>query len=233
MSISPLSGKKIMLDPGHGGKYTGAVGPAGTREKDVTLAICTDLAQDLVELGAEVRLTRTTDTEVYPGGTLKEDLNARVDLANSWPADLFISVHANSNESSKPNGTETYHARQASDRSKALAKLVQQNVVETVKLFDRGVKAADFVVIKNTRMPAILLETGFISNPEEEQKLANPEIQAQFADGVAKGVEAYFAVEPHIVPDGPPPQNVGQPTPDEEYYLAPGDPADELFAGKR
>lgn len=221
-----------MIDPGHGGKFPGAIGPSGVKEKDVVLGICTELFKDLVEMGADVRMTRTGDTEVLPGGSLKEDLNARVEMANSWPAELFISVHANSNEKPGPNGTETYHSRQASERSKALAKLVQQSCIETVQFNNRGVKAADFVVIKNTRMPAILLETGFLSNAAEEQKLADPAVQNLFAEAVAKGVRDYFTVEPHLVPDGPS-QVPGEPTPDDEYYLAPGDPADSLYAGKR
>lgn len=230
-SITPLTGKKIMIDPGHGGKFPGAIGPTGVKEKDVVLGICTELFNDLVELGADVRMTRMGDTEVLPGGSLKEDLNARVEMANSWPAELFISVHANANEKSSPNGTETYHARQASDRSKALAKLVQQSCIETVHFANRGVKSADFVVIKNTKMPAILLETGFLSNPDEEKKLADPAIQSLFADAITKGVRDYFNIESHLLPDGPS-QVPGEPTPDDEYYLAPGDPAEPLFANR-
>ena len=72
MSISPLAGKRVVIDPGHGGKFPGAIGPTGVKEKDVVLAISTILHQDLLELGAEVRMTRTGDTEVLPGGSLRD-----------------------------------------------------------------------------------------------------------------------------------------------------------------
>ena len=236
MSISPLAGKRVVIDPGHGGKFPGAIGPTGVKEKDVVLAISTILHQDLLELGAEVRMTRTGDTEVLPGGSLRDDLKARVDIANEWPADLFISVHANANEQPGPNGTETYHSRSASDRSKTIAKLIQKSMVEDVKLNDRGVKASDFYVIKNTRMPATLLETGFLSNPAEEQKLADPAVQALFAHAIAKGVGDYFSIETHLKPDAPlgPPTEGGQdPEPHFlEYLLAPGDPVDMLLVGQ-
>ena len=238
MSISPLGGKRVVIDPGHGGKFTGAVGPTGLQEKDVVLAIALNLEQDLLDLGAEVRLTRTTDSEVLPGASLRDDLKARVDIANNWPADLFISIHANANDSPAPNGTESYVARQASDRSKTIAKLAQNSMVEDIKLNDRGVKTADFYVIKNTRMPATLLETGFISNPEEEQKLADPAIQKSFAHAIGRAVHDYFNIEPHVKPDDP---EWTPPNGDElddglehlDYLLAPGDPVEMLLAGQK
>ena len=228
MSISALSGKRIVIDPGHGGKFPGAIGPAGTKEKDVVLSIGRELAADLVELGAEVKMTRSEDVEVLPGGSLRDDLKARVDIANNWPADLFISIHSNAAENTSAVGTETYVAKQASDRSKALAKLVHQCMMESPGLKDRGVRSADFYVIRNTTMPAILVETGFISNAAEEQKLADPAVQSLFAKSIGKGVEQYFQVEPHLKPDAPR-QESDEPPP-EEYLLAPGDPPEMLFA---
>ncbi len=230
VTLSPLAGKRIVLDPGHGGKFPGAIGPGGTKEKDVVLAVCLQLQQDLVELGADVRMTRATDTEVLPGGDLRADLKARVDFANAWPSDLFISVHANAAANASAAGTETFHARQASDRSKTLAKLVQDSMIASVGLKDRGVKASDFYVIRNTTMPAILVETGFLSNVEEEKKLADPEVQKEFAHAIAGGVRAYLNVESHIKPDES--QGPGPVPPDKEYYLAPGDPEEMLLAAR-
>jgi len=228
MSISPLSGRRVTIDPGHGGKFPGAIGPTGVKEKDVVLSIALTLQQDLLELGAEVQMTRSTDVEVLPGGSLRDDLKARVDMANNWPADLFISIHSNSAENTQANGTETYVAKKASDRSKSLAKLIHQRMIEDVKLNDRGLKTSDFYVIKNTRMPATLLEAGFLSNPEEEQKLADPAVQALFAHAISKGVADYFNIESHLKPDAPE-QSPGPQPPEEEYLLAPGDPAEMLI----
>lgn len=233
MSVSPLSGRRVTIDPGHGGKFPGAIGPTGVKEKDVVLSIALTLQQDLVEMGAEVQMTRATDVEVLPGGSVRDDLKARVDMANSWPADLFISIHANAAENSAAKGTESYVARAASDRSKSLAKLIHQRMIEDVKLNDRGVKTSDFYVIKNTRMPATLLEAGFLSNPEEEKKLADPAVQALFAHAISKGVADYFNIETHLKPDAPAAQEPGPQPPDEEYYLAPGDPAEMLIAQVR
>lgn len=217
-----------MIDPGHGGRFPGAIGPAGTKEKDVVLAVSKILEADLVEMGAEVRMTRSSDVEVAPGASLRDDLKARVDMANQWPADLFISVHANSAENAAAKGTETFHAVQASDRSKTLAKLLQKSMIDDVGLTDRGVKASNFYVIKNTRMPAALVELGFLSNPGEEQVLANPTMQLVFGHALSKGVADYFAVEAHVKPDGP----VQVPGDDQGDLLAPGDPAEMLFAGR-
>lgn len=215
-----------MIDPGHGGRFPGAVGPAGTQEKDVVLAVSKVLEADLLEMGAEVRMTRSSDVEVAPGGTLREDLKARVDMANAWPADLFISVHANSAENSSAKGTETFHSINASDRSKTLAKLLQKSMIDDIGLNDRGVKASNFYVIKNTKMPASLVELGFLSNPNEEQLLARPDVQVRFGHALAKGVADYFAVETHVKPDGP-----AQLPGDDGDLLAPGDPHEMLLAG--
>lgn len=228
MSVSPLSGRRVMIDPGHGGRFPGAIGPAGTKEKDVVLAVSKILEADLIEMGAEVRMTRSTDVEVAPGASLRDDLKARVDMANQWPADLFISVHANSAENSAAKGTETFHAVQASDRSKTLAKLLQKSMIDDVGLNDRGVKASNFYVIKNTKMPATLVELGFLSNPGEEQVLASPAMQVVFGHALSKGVADYFAVEAHVKPDGP----VQVPGDDQGDLLAPGDPEEMLFAGR-
>lgn len=233
MAISPLTGRRVMIDPGHGGKFAGAVGPNGVQEKDVTLAIAKRLESDLVDLGMEVRMTRSED--VHLAENLRDDLKARVDLANNWPAELFISIHANANDSPAANGTETYHSRQASDRSKTLAKLVQKSMIEDVGLRDRGVKASDFYVIKNTTMPAILVETAFVSNPAEEAKLNDPAVQAQFAAAIAKGVGDFFTIEPHLKPDmvyGPKDKEPEPGFDNHEYWLAPGDPVEMLLAHK-
>ena len=212
-----------MIDTGHGGRFPGAIGPAGTQEKDVVLEVSKILEADLIEMGAEVRMTRSSDVEVAPGGSLRDDLKARGDLANQWPADLFISVHANSAENSAAKGTETFHAIKASDRSKTLAKLLQKSMIDDLALTDRGVKASNFYVIKNTKMPASLVELGFLSNPGEEQILADPAMQKRFGHALSKGVADYFAVEAHVKPDGP-----AEIPGDEGDLLAPGDPAERL-----
>jgi N-acetylmuramoyl-L-alanine amidase len=196
-AYQPLAGKKIMVDAGHGGSDAGAIGPGGGREADVNLAVATKLKDKLVALGAEVRMTRTTDSNVaYPGASQREELEARVALANSWPAEVFISVHSNSAANPEAHGTETYHSRNASQASKDLAKAVHAEMVPATGFRDRGVKSAAFYVITHTTMPGILVETGFISNAVEEKQLLNPEVQERMAAAISKGVEKVFFTNP-------------------------------------
>jgi N-acetylmuramoyl-L-alanine amidase len=151
----PLAGKKIMVDAGHGGSDSGALGPGGGRETDVNLAVASKLKDKLEDLGADVRMTRTTDSNVaYPGASQREELEARVALANNWPAEVFVSVHSNSAANAAAHGTETYHSRNASQASKDLAKNVHAEMVPATGFRDRGVKEAGFHVITHTTMQA-------------------------------------------------------------------------------
>lgn len=189
----PLSGKKIMVDAGHGGSDPGARGPSGGRESDVNLGTALKLRDKLEALGAEVKMTRTTDANVaYPGASQREELEARVALANAWPAEVFISVHSNSAANAEAHGTETYHSKNASSASKRLAAAVHAEMVPATGFRDRGVKEAAFYVITHTNMPAILVETGFMSNAVEEGHLLNPEVQDRMASAIAKGVQKTF-----------------------------------------
>jgi N-acetylmuramoyl-L-alanine amidase CwlD len=201
----PLAGKKILVDPGHGGSDTGAIGPAGNKEANVNLAIGLKLRDKLQELGADVRMTRTTDANVaYPGAPQREELEARVAMANNWPAEIFVSVHSNSSANANAHGTETYHSRNASQTSKDFAKNVQEEMVPATGFLDRGVKEAGFYVIKHTTMPGILVETGFISNAVEEQQLIDNDVQDRIAQAITNGVRKTFYTNPAAVPSGPP-----------------------------
>lgn len=194
-NLRPLAGRKVMLDAGHGGRDPGAVGLGGTREKDVVLETTLEMARQLREWGADVRLTRDTDRQVAgPNAPKREDLQARVDLANQWPADIFISIHANANNNREIKGTESYVARKSSQNSVRLANLTHQRMVDDVGLPDRRVLRSDFFVIKNTSMPATLMELAYISNAEEEAKLADSEFLKKCATAMAEGVKDYFTL---------------------------------------
>lgn len=189
----PLRDRKIMVDAGHGGTDPGARGPAGSREGDVNLAVSLKLRDKLEALGADVRMTRETDTNVGKVGIpQREELKARADLANEWPAEVFVSVHSNSAANPAAHGTETYHSRQSSLASRQLAAAVNTEMVAATGFRNRGVKAANFYVIKNTTMPGVLVETGFISNAVEEAHLVDPEMQDKMAEAVSRGVETVF-----------------------------------------
>ena len=182
----------IMLDPGHGGKDPGAVGPTGLKEKDVNLKIALNVGKLLTDRKLKISYTRTTD--ILLGNTIGEDLNARVELANSAKAKYFVSIHNNSFSNKEAKGTETYIYGKGGQAEK-LAEAVQRNLVQITGLHDRGVKVANFYVLKYTMMPAILVEAAFISNPEEEKSLKEDIFIQKIATGISKGITEYLGKE--------------------------------------
>ena len=184
-----LKGKIIVLDPGHGGTDTGAIGPNNLTEKNVTLAISRDLRNLLSKEGATIIMTRTTDQDVaYPGASDIDELQARVAIANQANADLFISIHADA-FSESVHGTTTYYYP---DSDSSLAHFVQDSLVSQLKLFNRGFLPNDYYVLKYTKMPAILTEAAFISNPKEERLLGNRIFNQKIALGIYNGIKNYF-----------------------------------------
>lgn len=192
-----LAGRVIVVDPGHGTPDGGAVGPGGTKEKDNTLAIALKL-QDLLRLnGASVIMTRTNDQA--PTGsqyTQLTDLQARVNLANSSNADIFVSIHNDSYTNPDVSGTSTWYSSNnvsgQADESLLLASYIQNRVTDSLGTLDRGVRDANFYVNKYTTMPSALVEVGFISNPDEEVKLSNNEFRQKAANGIYLGIVDYF-----------------------------------------
>ena len=176
----------IYIDAGHGGRDPGAVAN-GIQEKDVVLPISLDLGRALQSMGYSVYYTRTNDVEV--------DLEPRVTSAESVNADLFVSIHANSlaSRNTGVNGVETYHAR-GSTVGKELAEYVQSQIIANTGASDRSVKAAGFYVIARTSMPAILVETGFVTNPTEAANLNNPSYQKRMAEAIASGIDQFMRV---------------------------------------
>jgi N-acetylmuramoyl-L-alanine amidase len=225
-----LKVRRVVIDPGHGGQDSGAIGPAGTREKDVALAISLKLAQRLEAMGLDVVLTREGDRFV--------SLEDRTRQANRERGDLFISVHCNAAASHALRGVETYTLNTSSNRyairlaarenatsergvsdlqfiladlatrantgeSARLAERVQRSVVGTLsqgydQVRDLGTKEALFFVLLGAKMPSILVETSFISQPDEEKRLADPTYQATVAEAIATGVEAYLAAREQV-----------------------------------
>ena len=186
-----LLGKIICLDPGHGGNDPGAVGPSGTREKDNTLAISLLLKDMLENNGATVILTRDTDRTVAnsPDST-SEELKARVEIATDGNADIFISIHNDSFTSNIGMGTTTFHYGDGD--SIKLAACIQKNLVTELGTKDRSSRFASFYVIRYAKMPAILVEVAFISNPEEEVLLSSTDGRIKIAESIFHGITNYF-----------------------------------------
>ncbi len=181
---------KIVIDPGHGGEDPGAIGISGIEEKEVNLQIAEQVAELLRQEGYQTLVTRKRDTFI--------PLERRAQLANQWSADIFISIHANFNYQQRVNGTATYAHWNSTQKNWALAWYVQSETVNRLKLKDNGLKAANFVVLRQTKMPAVLLETAFLSNPREEQLLVDRSFQLKAAKGLVAGIKKYFAKQSSV-----------------------------------
>ena len=217
-----------MLDAGHGGHDTGAVGPSGVREKDVTLAIAKKVREKLVAALPDLEVVMTRDGDKFV------ELTERTKMANDAGADLFISIHANANPSRKVRGVETYYLNITHDRysirlaarenaahgdessisdlqyiladlamksnvddSIRLGRQVQSSVVGSLRsqysdVQDLGLKHALFAVLIGARMPAILIETSFVSNRTEEKRLRTGRYQEALAQGIVRGVRKFM-----------------------------------------
>lgn len=220
-----LAVHRIVIDPGHGGRDTGAIGPGNIYEKTITLDIAKKLKTILeAETNCQVILTRTRDHYL--------SLAKRTAIANADKADLFVSIHANANRDHYACGTETFFLNFAKDKESArvaafenaasgkkmsnlenilkklmlhsklnesqrLAKDVQNNIIHELRPYyhcvrSLGVKQAPFEVLIGAKMPAILVETAFITNPREEHLLENHTFQERMAEGIASGIESYM-----------------------------------------
>ncbi|MFI5266201.1 MAG: N-acetylmuramoyl-L-alanine amidase [Chloroflexota bacterium] len=203
-AATTVAGQTIVIDPGHGGKDPGAI-DNGIQEKTVTLAVGQQLATILQAEGANVILTRSSDVNPAPNGTVDDDLQARVSAAQQAHANAFLSIHAN--ETADPNfsGATTFYGPACGfysgtklspddvGRSYSLAQKVQGAVVSRTHEHDAGVQNAAFWVLGNPGIPAILVETGFLSNKPEAGKLVDPSYQHLIADAIADGVNTFFA----------------------------------------
>lgn len=228
--------KTIVIDPGHGGKDPGAIGPRGLREKDIVLAVSKKLGRILKKKhGVKLVYTRTKDTFV--------PLNERTEIANAKNADLFISIHTNASRKKSARGIETYFLNWTNNReamrvaarenkisfkkmqkvqdelnlilndlarnnkrqeSMRLAYSVQSSMVNALKKDYRtvknlGVKYALFYVLIGAEMPSILVEISFISNKEEERRLAKDSFKEKIAEALAKGISTYISQSTLIV----------------------------------
>ncbi|MBP8638007.1 MAG: N-acetylmuramoyl-L-alanine amidase [Dictyoglomi bacterium] len=180
----------IILDAGHGGNDPGAIGPSSLKEKDVTLDIVLYMKGLLESSGYTVILTRDGDYNVSQNSKdTRDELNTRVIFINNNKSAILVSVHCNSANSPVPGGIEVYYYR---DEDKKLAEFVCNSLVETTEKYNRGVKKADFFLLKNTTVPAILVEALFISNPVEEKLLMDPLFRRKIAGAIVTGISRYL-----------------------------------------
>lgn len=179
---SGISDSLIVIDPGHGGDDTGDIGPNGLVEADVCWELALRVAERLTASGARVRFTRTEVENPEP--------SERARRANAIGASLFLSIHLNALVGAGAEGATTFYFG-SSRAGEALADKLQGELVR-LDLKDCRSHARSYAVLKETRMPAVLIEPGFITHPDDEKKLQDPEFRAHIADAIAFGVTRYF-----------------------------------------
>lgn len=187
-----LSGKVVAIDPGHGGTETGAIGVAGSREKDNALAAALAIKRVLEEVGVRVVLTREGDHEpnlelLDQGAALSDRLQQRVRIAAQAKADVFISIHNDWNPNPALTGTTTYYWG-----SPRLAQCVQDALVNRLGGRSVGAIRKGFYVVVEAPMPAVLVELGFLSNADEEKLLCSEWYHTLAGEGIRDGLASYF-----------------------------------------
>ncbi len=186
----PAAGSTICLDAGHGGSDPGAINRGlGVSEKQVTLDITKRLARILESQGWNVIMTRKDDRDVsYAGSSAKEELGARAQVANGYKADLFVSIHCNASTNPGSNGTSLHYYKRS---DYVLARSLEGSVMAGTGRINRGLRKNRFYVLSHTRMPAVLVETAFLTNSHEGKLLSTPAYRERIAQSIAEGLRGY------------------------------------------
>lgn len=194
-----LSANVIIIDPGHGGIDSGAVGKCGALEKDLNLQISLKLKDKLLENGFNIIMTRDTDISLHSNNETKNrkrsDLNNRLKITKEYENALLISIHMNAFEASDQKGAQVFYSPNH-PKSKVLAEILEKSLKEFVDSENKRVcKVAgnDIFLIKNAKMPSCLIECGFISNREEEKKLSDEVYQDKIVLSIVESFKKYMA----------------------------------------
>lgn len=196
----PLSGKIILIDPGHGDPDPGA-GPEDAYEKDIALSVSLKMKDYLQQQGALVIMTRETDTDLADPG-LKgyskrkvQDLRRRLEMINDSQIDFFLSIHLNAIPSPKWRGAQLFYSPHYQENKRA-AKFIQDELRRNLENTDRKAKPSDSIyLLKNANKPGVLVEIGFLSNPEERENLKSENYQEQVAASIYNGILRYYSNE--------------------------------------
>ncbi|MGO4888779.1 N-acetylmuramoyl-L-alanine amidase [Anaerobacillus sp. MEB173] len=176
--------KTIVIDPGHGGKDPGAVA-FGLQEKDIVLDVGLRVQKLLKDTDLNVIMTRSTDVFLT--------LDERVKVGEAAKADAFVSIHTNGAENKAANGTETYwDSKNSSEQSKQLAEKIQKKLLAKLGTNDRGVKQAGFHVIRNSKMPSVLIELGFTTNEAEANRMKTDDFRQKSAEAIVEGIKEFY-----------------------------------------
>ncbi|MCD8090793.1 MAG: N-acetylmuramoyl-L-alanine amidase [Clostridiales bacterium] len=173
---------KIFIDPGHGGTNPGAIGIDGLKEAEINLDVSLRLGEILAGRGYDIEYSHTGDETL--------SLAERANRANAWGADYFISIHCNSNSDPSIGGTETFYYK-AGTTAERFAETVNNALVAEINLRDIGIFARNLAVLRLTRMPAVLTELAFLTNPAEAALLETAEFRQSCAVGLADGITEF------------------------------------------
>lgn len=198
----PLSGKTIVIDPGHGGVDGGAVGKDNTNEKEIALAVSEKLRDYLQQSGALVYMTRETDTDLADESTSglsrrkSEDIRNRLKFIHEKNADFFVTIHLNAIPSTRWSGAQTFYYPRF-EESRHLAKMVQAEIIRNMENTNRAALAINgMYLLKYAETPGALVEIGFLSNEHEREQLKREEYQQQMAGSIYEGILRYATEEP-------------------------------------
>ncbi len=187
----PVSDKVIVLDAGHGASDGGAIGTTGVAEKDINLKIAQKLQKLLEQTGATVIVTRADDSAIAE--TKRNDMRLRKSIKETSAADIFVSIHMNKFSQSKYSGAQVFYS--SDDKSKALGEAIQSSMRNILNPDNNRVaKNAEnsIYILKKSDVPSVIVECGFLSNPEEEELLTQSDYQDKVAWSVYAGITSYF-----------------------------------------
>lgn len=193
-TMLPIDSKVVILDAGHGGWDPCKTGTKGDNEKNINLQITQKLKQYLEQGGAIVYVTRDTDEAL--GAKKQEDMKERKKIANESQGDIFVSIHQNAFPKGSAKGAQVFYHKQ-SEEGKKLAEEIQKSLKKYVNSENtREIKEnTNYYILKKTELPSALVECGFLSNLEEEQKLNTQEYQEKIAWAIYIGIMNYFDIE--------------------------------------
>lgn len=174
---------KVVIDPGHGGKDKGATGADGHYEKEFTLSLGKEVA-NLLEDEPDIEVLMTRDNDSF----ISQESRDRPNYANEEDADIFISLHQNTFDDPDVSGTESFYY---DEESRSFAETMQTHVTEATGFNDRGAGKENLFVTRDTDMPAVLIEVGYLSNPEDQDKMQTEAFQKQVAESIVDGIKAY------------------------------------------
>ena len=198
-TATPVSGKTVILDAGHGTPDEGAQSSDGVTEAETNLKITLKVQKLLEQSGCNVILTRSDDNAIYDldSKTLRQkkvsDIKNRVKIGNESSADVFVSIHLNKISESQYYGWQCFYNTK-SEKSIDLAKSIQESLNEAIEKENNRVamKLNSVYIMKNVEIPISIVECGFLSNPEEEKQLLEDSYQERLAWGIYNGIMEYF-----------------------------------------